>query len=248
MTRPQSQPQPSNADLQASIQQLVATVAQLSAQVTSVDARIEQLASIQRAVYSIGAEVTEVKRALNDLDQDSRGSSIRIIGLSISDTELQGGHEKAIMKKAYDKIIKPILNAAKANGEIDSVPLLLNVLESGRFVSKPFVDKKGRTLPPVCCVKFCNRYVRNTVMRLKKEHLPDPSVAEIAAGTGRYLLVEDLTVTNAQKLKEFREHDRVERAWSIDGRIRYTVVGSVNTVRRLPSPYISVEEALALPT
>ena len=85
-------------------------------------------------------------------------------------------------------------------------------------------------------------------MRLKKEHLPDPSVAEIAAGTGRYLLVEDLTVTNAKKLKEFREHDRVERAWSIDGRIRYTVVGSVNTVRRLPSPYISVEEALALPT
>ena len=86
--------------------------------------------------------------------------------------------------------------------------------------------------------------MRNTVMRLKKEHMPDPTDAEKATGTSKYIFVEDLTQVNAKKLKEFRDSQHIERAWTVDGRIRFTVVGDINNVRRLASPFISVEEAL----
>ena len=81
-------------------------------------------------------------------------------------------------------------------------------------------------------------------MRLKKEHMPDPTDAEKAAGISRFVFVEDLTQVNAKKLKEFRDSQHIERAWTVDGRIRFTAVGDVNNVRRLASPFISVVEAL----
>ena len=70
------------------------------------------------------------------------------MGLTITEAELEGGQEKAIMRKAYDKLIKPILTAAKTKGDIDSVPIMHNLLEQGRFVSKAIVARRGGPSPP----------------------------------------------------------------------------------------------------
>ena len=56
--------------------------------------------------------------------------------------------------------------------------------------------------------------------------------------------MEDLTQVNVKKLKEFRDNQHIERAWTVNGRIQFTAVGDINNVRRLASPFISVEEAL----
>ena len=237
-------PATSLADVQASLKTLISSVGMMSERLAGLERRMEDIAALQRSVHMVTEEVNTVKKQINEVDQESRGSCIRIMGLNITEAELEGGQEKAIMRKAYDKLIKPILSAAKTKGDIDSVPIMHNLLEQGRFVSKPFVDKKGRTLPPVCLVRFSNRYMRNTVMRLKKEHMPDPTDAEKAAGISRFVFVEDLTQVNAKKLKEFRDNQHIERAWTVDGRIRFTAVGDVNNVRRLASPFLSVEEAL----
>ena len=237
-------PAASLADVQALLKTLIASVGIISERMAGLERRVEDIATLQRSLHLVSEDVSLVRKQLNNVDQESRGSCIRIMGLTITEAELEGGQEKAIMRKAYDKLIQPILTAAKTKGDIDSVPIMHNLLEQGRFVSKAIVDKKGRTLPPVCLVRFSNRYMRNTVMRLKKDHMPDPSDAEKAAGTSKYIFVEDLTQVNAKKLKEFRDSQHIERAWTVDGRIRFTVVGDINNVRRLASPFISVEEAL----
>jgi hypothetical protein len=167
------------------------------------------------------------------------------VGLSVSDADMsQYGFEKAIIKRVYDRIVKPILSVAKNNGVIDSVPTMLNVLEQGYIANRGGQDKQGRPLPPVLAVRFTNRFLRNTVMRLRREHMPAPSDAERASGTGRYYINEDLTPETAMKVKELRNCELVERVWTIDGRIRFTKVGESNNIIKLTSPYITVEEAL----
>jgi hypothetical protein len=155
------------------------------------------------------------------------------------------GFEKLIIKKVYDRIVKPVLTVAKTNGDLESVPTMLNVLEQGYIVNRGGKDKQGRAMPPILAVRFTNRFLRNTVMRLRREHMPSPSDAEKAAGVSRYYINEDLTPETARKVKELRGSALVERVWTIDGRIRLTKVGDPNTVIKVNSPFVSLEEALS---
>jgi hypothetical protein len=47
------------------------------------------------------------------------------------------GEAKAIAKRAYDRVVKPILQAAKAKRAIDSVPQLNTLSESAYTAGKP---------------------------------------------------------------------------------------------------------------
>jgi hypothetical protein len=55
----------------------------------------------------------------------------------------------------------------------------LNVLENRRFVGKSNLDQQGRSLSPLFTVTFINLYVRNMVMRLKKDHIPNPLLGHL---------------------------------------------------------------------
>jgi hypothetical protein len=200
-------------------------------------------------IVHVTKEMVKMKETINRLDQDSRACIVRISGLSVSDAEMkQHGFEKAIIKKSYDRIVKPILSVAKNNGDIESVPTMLNVLEQGYIASKGGVDKQGKVIPPILAVRFTNRFLRNTVMRLRREHIPSPSDAERAAGVSRYYVNEDLTPDTAHKVKGLRSSDLVERVWTIDGRIRYTKKEDPNIVIKVSSPFVSLEEALCMST
>ena len=67
--------------------------------------------------------------------------------------------------------------------------------------------------------------MKTASFRAKKEALPFPTEEEKTAGLKRFMLAEDLTPASFNFLRELREDSRVERAWTVDGRIRYTRVG-----------------------
>jgi hypothetical protein len=202
--------------------------------------------AVSGRVDALEKDALAIRTTVNHVDQEARACVVRITGLTVSDADAnQHGFEKAIIKKVYDRLVKPILNAAKTNGTIESVPTMLNVLEQGYVASRGGKDKAGKPLPPILAVRFTNRFLRNTVMRLRREHTPTPTDAEKAAGIVRYYINEDLTPDTMKKVRELRENSRVERVWTMDGRIRFTLVGDTNTIIRLPSPYMSLEEAIA---
>jgi hypothetical protein len=74
--------------------------------------------------------------------------------------------------------------------------------------------------------------------------MPSPTDAEKAAGVSRYYVNEDLTPATMRKVKELRECERVERVWTIDGRIRFTTVGS-NIIYKLPSPFMAIDDVMS---
>jgi hypothetical protein len=231
--------EPTLKDLQASIGLVLASV-------NKMEKKLDEFAALQSQVNILVKDVDSLKSTVNNLDQESRCCTIRVVGLSVPEADIkQHGQDKAIMKRAYDKIIKPILTIAKNKGDIDAVPMLLNVLENGRFVGKSYVDQQGRSLPPPFTVTFINRYVRNVVMRLKKDHIPNPSDAEKAAGSSRYSISEDLTSLNSRRLKEYRDNESVHRAWTVDGRIRFVLATSNEVVRKAPSPFITAADAIS---
>ena len=108
-------------EIQSSLRQLIAAAAVTNNKLEAVERRLENLEELQRRISSISREVDSIKEKQNDIEQESKAYLVRINGLSVSDTEMEDlGYEKAIMKKAYDKVIKPILTAAKNNGVIES--------------------------------------------------------------------------------------------------------------------------------
>ena len=80
------------------------------------------------------------------------------------------------------------------------------------------------------------------MFRAKKDALPYPSDGEKATGIKRFLLAEDLTPATFNFLRELREDSRVERAWTVDGRIRYTRVGDKdNFVHKISSIFDPID-------
>jgi endonuclease V-like protein UPF0215 family len=236
---------PTLKDLHKSMQVLINSVTALTSKVEAVESKIDKMEMLHKNVENITQEMCKIKETVNRVEQDSRACVVRVSGLTVSDADMKlHGFEKSIIKKVYDRIVKPVLSVAKTNGDLDSVPTMLNVLEQGYIVSRGGKDKQGRAMPPVLAVRFTNRFLRNTVMRLRREHMPSPSDAEKAAGVSRYYINEDLTAETARKVKELRESALVERVWTIDGRIRLTKVGDPNTIIKVNSPFVSLEEAL----
>jgi hypothetical protein len=235
---------PSIKDLHQSIQLLIASVTTLTAKVDAMEKKLDAVEALQGTVNNLKQEAETMKVTMNALEQDAKACIVRVSGLAVSDAEMQQhGYEKAIIKKVYDRIVKPILSAAKNNGDIESVPTMLNVIEQGYVASRGGKDKLGRALPPILAVRFTNRFLRNTVMRLRREHMPSPSDAEKVAGIQRYYINEDLTADVAKKVRELRACDKVDRVWTIDGRIRFTLNGDSNIIK-LPSPYVPIEKAI----
>jgi hypothetical protein len=62
--------------------------------------------------------------------------------------------------------------------------------------------------------------------KAENDAMPVPSDADMALGTKKYVAVEDLTGPTFKILKELQEDTRVEKAWSIDVRIRMALVKS----------------------
>ena len=198
----------------------------------------KQIAKLVEDVKCLNKEVKELKMHLNYRDQQGRGKSLRLFGVPLTPEEANSGPEayKALAKRLYE-VLKPVLTAAKNKGELDTVPQIHNVVEDcyrvGRF------DLKN---PPPIIINFVNKRVRMAVLRFKKANLPAPSDDEKKSGAVRFSLVEDLTGPTYKKLRELQLDERVERAWTMDGSIRFISTGDkTNTIKRVKSVFEALD-------
>ena len=150
------------------------------------------------------------------------------------------------MKKAYERLFKPILTAAKGNNAIESIPKFDTLLASAHLAGKPFKDPQGRTLPIPIIVRFHNADMRNVILKHKKNSTPAPLDSECAAGVKKFLLSEDLTKPNLEIFKSLINDKRVGTVWTIGGAARFVLAEDVDKiVHRVSSPFLSVDEILS---
>ena len=205
----------------------------------------KKLDSISVESCNMRKELDLLKDTVNKREQETRELSVRVLGLFVSEDEKKSAESnKYAIKQVYDRIFKPILTAARAKGLLDSVPQFNNCIEDGYRMGKGVTDEKGNLLPPPLVVRLKSMAVKVALFTCKRDALPKPSEAEMAAGIRKLLLVENLTLPTLHKLKEVRGDPRVEKVWTTEGIIRFTVTGKPTVVRKLTSVYKSLDDIL----
>jgi hypothetical protein len=198
----------------------------------------EHVAVLQTQVTLQDKEIRILKDKVNAAEQSAKSSSIRLIGYPATDEETKttdGG--KAFASRLYDRVIKPILSVAKAKGDISTIPSAANCIDTVYRAGKL---APGARLPPLV-ITLNNKMVRLAILRHKKNNIPMPSEEEKAAGAKRFALVEDLTGASYRMLKMLQDDDRVAKAWSYDGQIRFTLKDNPNFVKKVPSVFLPLE-------
>jgi hypothetical protein len=226
-------------------QQLMEARDQIREYKTLLDTSNNRVAVLEGEMSVVYRDLKNLKETVNNREQASRLLSIRIVGLPLTEDETHGTDAgKAAAKTAYDRVIKPLLSAAKEKGFLSTVPSVTNTIVEA-FRMRTRTTNPGRQAPPPIVIRLVSHNVKTALFRAKKDALPFPSEAEKATGLKRFLLAEDLTPATFTFLKELREDSRVERAWTVDGRIRYTRTGDKDSfVHRISSIYDSIDISL----
>jgi uncharacterized coiled-coil protein SlyX len=195
--------------------------ANLELLVTRVAALESTVADQKQTITSLQEEVRQLKIRDNHREQQSRGLSLRLFNFPGSNDETE------LANKVYDRLLKPILVAAKAKGDLPQVgpktkgdppPLVGSVIESAFRVGK-FAAGSNKPPPPII-IRFCSSAVRMAVLLNKRVSTPPSD------GPKRMILTEDLTQPNHRKMKELMDDERIAKVWSRDGVIWYVEKGA----------------------
>lgn len=190
------------------------------------DEIIKQLISktntLEKENAYVKKELRYAKESLNKMELAGKGLSIRILGLPVSmeESSSPGEANRIATKAAYDKIFKPIWAAAKSRGTIQTVPQLNTAVENGYRLRSFVKDKRGNPLPPPLVVHFSSKIYRTELFKNKRDTMPNILETE---GWSNVYVVEELTAATIKRMKELREDDRVERVWSVEGAIRFSL-------------------------
>jgi len=216
------------------VKQLVNRVATLENQVAEQDNTIQFLTS---EVTSLRAEVKTLKEKVNHSDQLQKGNALRLFGFPGSNDET------SLSSKIYDRVLKPILVAAKSKGDLSTVPQLNNVIEDSFRIGK-FSPGPNKPPPPII-IKFSSPAVRLAILKNKRTNMPSPTEGEKNAGIKRFVLAEDLTSPTFKKMQELQKDDRVSKAWSINGEIFFLPTGENQRPKKVKSVYDDIDQILS---
>ena len=134
--------------------------------VVNVNTLETKLAACETTIASLSTEVRYLKDRDNSRDQVDPQLSIRIFNVPGSNSET------GLTAKVYEEVLKPILAAARSQGEIPTLPqvgtTITECYRAGKF--SPGSNKP----PPPVIVKFLLANHRMGVLKCKHNHTPPP--------------------------------------------------------------------------
>jgi len=208
----------------------------------TINTHVKEIASLHNTVNSLNKEVYDLKNTVNNREQDCRSLNIRIIGVPYSEEEKAATDNKLLCKKVYDRILVPILTSAKAANIIDKIPSISNTIADCYRIGPLRIPGTGN--PPHIILRFVDSTTRLAILKTKKTSTPKPNTTERDMGITRFIINEDLTPATYKKMLELKTQEEVEKVWTVEGRIRYTISGS-STVRKVRSSFDSIDTILS---
>ena len=118
---------------------------------------------LQAALEEKDREVYSIRRRANDQEQYMRSWSIRILDLPV----LGDSHDNDnVMRTVFDKLLRPILQAAVDKQLLVQLPHYTTILETAHIL-----PGKPNSTPPIIA-RFYSRNIKAMVFRLKREYAP----------------------------------------------------------------------------
>jgi hypothetical protein len=206
----------------------------------------EKIISLEKENNTVKRELRVAKESTNRYELATRFLTVRVLGLPVSAEERAAAspedRNKAAVKNAYDKILRPILSVAKAKGHLEVVPQLKTTIEEGFRINSNAKDKRGVPYPPPLILRFTHKSYRTAVFLFKREAF-NPS-GGASSDNLNFFIVEDLTIPTLNKMKELRADDRVGKVWTTEGQIRFTLVDAPSKVLKFRGVYAPLSEII----
>jgi hypothetical protein len=196
---------------------------------------VTENASLREEIAKRDKKIDQLTSQVNKLDQASRATSLRILGLPITPTTPSTAIPEIVLKE----IITPCLDAATACGDLSpSTALPFHLLVTNVFA---LPAKKGSHSCPII-FKLSSEFTRNLIFKHKKDALPKDTDLTTHRVRNRYSIFEDLTASNHAVLRSLADDPRVKSVWSYGGQIRFKTHESetVFKVKNLSDTYDSL--------
>lgn len=190
------------------------------------------------------AETKTLKTAFNNREQQLRATTIRVFNMPTMLGESVDNY-KALTSRVYDRLIRPAMVAAKAAGDLGVTPQQATIIEACYRVFQQREPEPGTPPAPVV-VRLSTRHFKFLVMKYRKAAAA-PSEADREAGGKRLIVVEDLTPPTHRLLKDLQADERVEKVWSVNGQIHYTLPG-VSGFKKVKNVFDPIDSFLPPPT
>lgn len=233
------------SSMEAKMELILATLVEIRDEHRKHQEKIEQLINkvntLEQENKVIKKELRAVKESTNKYELSARSLTVRILGLQVSQEEAAvniSDRNKVAVKNAYDRFLKPIFNIAKTKGLITTVPQINTAIAEGFRLNINATDK-GNPYPAPLLLKLTDMSFRKAIFICKREAL-----APLAAEGAIPIIVEDLTPATLNKMKELREDHRVDKVWSTEGLIRFTLASDKEKVRKFPGAFTPVNEVI----
>lgn len=250
--------------LESKIDSFSADLKGLTARVTSLHADIENtredVTANTQAIHDLrgeflsnkmttNAQIHALQNNLNIREQQLKACTIRIFNLPIIVGEGADNY-KMLSIRVYD-VLRPLLVAAKAAGDVATVQQQHNVIESCYRLQASDDPKPGSPPPPVI-VKLASKQTKIAIMKHRKRGTPgdeNENGADAAGATGGkrrgrgIIIVEDLTVPTYKMLTALRADPRTDKVWTVNGQIFYSLVGK-HGYKRVRNVFDSLYEIL----
>ena len=185
----------------ADVKKRQANIETLVKKVTTLETTVSEQGKL---ISTLQEEVKHLKERDNTREQTLRGNSLRLFNFPGS------GSETNLAATVYDKLLKPILAAAKSKGDIATLPQMPNTISEVFRVGK-FAAGANKPPPPIV-IKFTTPAVRLAILKNKRLHTPPAE-----GGNKKMVLTEDLTTPSHRKMKELQADDRVAKVWTRSG-------------------------------
>ena len=184
------------------------------------------------------AELRSVKNTLNVREQQLRSAQVRVFNFPVAADDAT-----ALTARIYDRILRPLLSAAKTAGDLGSVPQVQNVVETCYRAFVQEEPEEGQPPPPVV-IRFTNKQLKIAVLKQRRQSMPVPSEGEQKKGIKRFLIVEDLTPPAHKLLKAMQADPRTDKVWSVNGQIHYSIPGK-SGYKKVRSVFDSIDQILS---
>ena len=134
-------------------------IEKIASNVCALEAKV---ASQETAITMLEKEVKKLKELANDREQQSRENVIRLFNFPMSAEDNAADQGKALSNRVYERILKPVMVAAKAKDDIGSVQQINNVIDDCFRIGKPTL-KDGILRPSPIIIKLRNKQLKQAI-------------------------------------------------------------------------------------
>ena len=184
---------------------------------------------LRAALTAKEGEIQSLNHRLIELEQYTRGSSICVLNVPLTNKEER--NNSVVADKLYNLVLLWLLNGAMESEAISTVPIRDQLIEKAQILpGKPEEHKPGEHKPIIAW--FYNQELKAVCFQHKKQ-----------AGSYCFPFYEDLTKANFTMMHTIGALKDVQSCWSVNSQIRFKMVDST-VVKKVSSIYNTVENII----